>query len=762
LARATRQIRDRLTRPDALRSPACAELRRTLEDYVHDLDARQPTLPPFSAYELGVDGERCLNLDPTTVALAHFLTIRADGLNELFIAAATTREAALQWLDSADFIEVEGHKLAVVAVPRAAPVTIRARAQNLVLPIHWHGIVTHDATVWDNPLELGCLSITARLDQDSVLLVDGSPLLAGPLTATRTISLPNGAHELVALECVGEGERRVCRNRYRETLTSRGSGGVCEELRLDLERADTVALLGVTATASCDDSSIWDGDVRAHATRYLKESEPRTHLAFKDLQAYASLTGALGQLKSQLNPDAGGAVGAQTGADSLDLLGTAAKEAWRQGIDTLVTFDVRCIPARGDRPESTALRARAVSVAEVFRRRQDDLEGLDLDRFIREEAVGFTGPAQVGSATERVLDRLFSIAYLRVVEPRTAWTYRERARLKVATYRPGHARKDDDTARDRPIVEMRRLGDERDEPAICKALERGTYRSGPSAAELREAFEAAPKRPTPHVKIESSDDPIDFEGNTDARVHLVELRAPRTGVYLARARWQEATGRPEVDAVCLTFRANATELWGDVTITGNVFHYPTISGGADVLLVRPRLGFTWYAPRAWTGFGVHGGYSYTYTALANGVPSWIDLNANQMGSADKVSWIRHGLFLGPHIEFRSRRTWVPVDLRARLSPDLGVSIINVADVPVEFTSLRGGASALDKDTNVRVNVDLTLDLLLSYAIGRVTMMHGVQLGLTGLQDLITDATRVSAINGGGLYIGLTLGVGGGK
>ncbi|MGB1275070.1 MAG: hypothetical protein ACPG77_04915, partial [Nannocystaceae bacterium] len=563
----------------------CHNLWLDMRDYFTDIAEGKTPAPPFASYSFG-SNDRCLGLRDTDIGQVHLLTVRADDLDSLFVSAGTTTHAHLRWLNQGDFIEFEGHRVAVIAVPRGAPVTLRGQAKNQELPTVWHGIVTHDQTVWNKPFSFGCVSISARVGPKVTLLLDGHPIVSEASITQRIVNVSPGDHEVSAIECYDTNEGQSCRVRFRETTRQSvrtTTRNLCEDIRLDLKQQDTVSLLGVTTQASCGGSTVWPGDIEDGTTLALRQREAATGRVFKDLAAYATLTGALGSLKSQLNPDEGKVAGATTGADGLELLGTAAKEAWRQGIDSLVSLDLRCINKESGETQYS-LGAKLVSVRDVFQRQRGDLEGINLDHFIRQETVSFDNETQLKNTINRVIDRLFGIAHVRFLNNSRQVSYRSTVDIRVASYggikdkqptggsKSVHLREEYEAVQ--PIVEARRIANGYDNrtPRICRELENSNFFDKEMSDRIDKIYSEAKRIPRVKIKLKPSDEVLDFSQRDSVKVYRVNVRAPRPLTYLLVARWPK--GHPLAgqiaDATCTALSVEDTEFWGDIGITGGV------------------------------------------------------------------------------------------------------------------------------------------------------------------------------------------------
>ena len=753
--------------------PGCKPLAAAVDAYAADRDAREPTTAPFAGAYLE-DG-RCVAVDAAALADLNILTVPADDADALFVAASAGDRVVLQWFGPEDVVVHRGRRLFVVAVPGWSTVTVRATPRDAAAAATWHNFVIQDATLWDRAPAAGCLRLSVDLDADTTLLLDGRVLTRGKPLAHRTVGVIDGAHELVALRCAARG---ACAVRFREVLPASdrtGTQNLCQDLALDLHQPSSVAVLRVTAAPGCDAALAWRA--AGLAADYLRRSETATGRVFRDLASYATLTEALGAMRTSLNPGAGATVGAQTGADSLEVVATVAKEAWRQGIDELISLELRCTP--GDAAD-LALQGSALSVRDVFNRAQGEVAGLDIKQILRVQSLDFRGAAQLESTVAGVLDQLLGRSYLRIREGAGVFAYRQRARVELAAY--GHSEEVG-----RPELSAYHIAEpHHGAPRVCQALDRDDRR--PALSFVEEHTRNVSRRERIRVPLgDELDILVDGLEETREVVRTVagdqaagmiprvtvdkrlrpaaatriegSFRARRPGTYLVVARRRRADGTTAIaDATCVRFDVPAHELWASVVFAPDLTtRTPIRSWGARHL--RVQIGHTWYRPRDWLGLGVAGGYTYTRYVSSAGLPSWQDFQIDAATGRSELDWHRHAIVIGPLVEVRSRRATLPVEFRARLAAALGVAIIDVSDLlgfPDFATPAQFGTSKL----RVAPTADLTLELGFGYDAGPLAVAHVISLGAVALNDMRSGRTSVTAIGGAGLFAGLGLILGG--
>lgn len=737
-------LRAALVERGRLSTPVCKDMRQSLRDYLADRSAGETPLPPFAASTLA--GDRCLGLDAAALAEAHFLTIPAEQVTGLMVAAGTAERVVLQWFGADEALEIDGQRLFVVAVPRWSVVTVQASRKDAGAAATWHGFVTRDATIWDRQPDAGCLRVSVAIDPDSTLLLDGQPVTRGVSLARRTLGVVAGEHEFVAVRC----NERGCAVRFRETIgeaARTSTRNLCEDIEIDLKQSGSIAVLGTSTTPGCDQAIGWQ--VGLLASDYLRRAEPATGKQFRDLKAYASLTDSLAALKTSLNPGAGQTVGARGGADSLDVLGTVAKEAWRQGIDDLVSFELRC---NAD-SDAYTLAGSMINVRDVFTRERG-LQGLDLQDLLRVESVRVRGAVQLESAVSGVLDRLLGREFIRFREGPPDLLYRQRARLELLAYSREIPHRGG-----LPEVSAYLLNESvRGGPVVCQGLVR-RFKEGALGSVAALLREPGRRRPV-SVSVSRSDEQVD--ASSHAINASAAFRAPRPGTYLVVARWPGAglTGRV-VDATCVHFAVPDTELWGSVMYSPNL---TTLNGVREYQTshLRVHFGKTWYRPVPWLGFGIFGAYTFTNLVDRDGQPTWQDLHADQSLSRERFQWFRHGVMLGPLLELRSRRATVPVEVRGRLSTGLGVAVVDVNRIDAQFADFRTPERLNSNDLRVAPVLDVILEVGVGYHAGPVSIAHTLMAGALSVNDMLTAGDAGTALNGSSLVLGLGLVLGGGS
>lgn len=722
----------------------CGWVREAFDAYAADLAGGAVPSPPIAGYALSEEG--CLGLDPQWVGEAHFLTIAAEGASGLTVVAGTAERAVVQWFSPADAIVHEGRRIFVVAVPRMSVVTVEAQHAS-GLAARWHGFVARDLTVSDQAPAASCLRLSIDLDADTTLLLDGHPVTQGTSLKRQTFGVLGEGHELVGLRC-GEGR---CTESFREALAGAAGGRkVCEDIKLDLHRRSSVAVLGATPAPGCDRGLAYKVGVQAED--YLRASAAATGREFRDLKAVASATEALASLKESLNPEEGRTVGAATGADSMALLGTVAKEAWRQGIDSLLSFELRC-EASGGQAGYRVVGSR-LAVRDLLDRQRGEVAGLDLQRMVMVESLHVGHAAQISTAVAGVIDRLFALDYVRllVAEPRVA--YRRGAEVEVSVYGKALGASAIDPA---PIVEATLIGDVGARPPICNLLARAER----GAAERQQAQALLQgregRRYRGSVEMRRGDAGED-EANPRSAVHVAAVRPGPPGVYLVTARWE---GAPVLaDAACITFEIKRSEVWGSVGLALDATTRAALND-YQWLHLRVMVGRTFYRWRPWFGLGVAGGYTLGRYLSREGLPTWQDVTVDPEGSDQPFEWTRHAVLVGPMLELRTRKATFPVELRGRVSVVGGLAIVGVGRLPQQFKSFVTRDPLNNPNVRFRPTFDVLLELAVTWAAGPVVFGQGLFFGAVGVNDMVSAKHAATAVNGGGLVFGLSMTIGGG-
>ncbi|HFE45488.1 MAG TPA: hypothetical protein ENJ18_08340 [Nannocystis exedens] len=721
--------------------------------------------------ELPFDSDflRCLGIDERQSEGTRLLTIRTDGLESLVLSFGDTRSTMTRYFGRDDMLVLGKHRFVIAAVPQGTPVALLGEHRGQEIPLHWHSVVGRNQAIWMTPVRQACINLNVRLAENDRLFIDGHEVLGlanssgglmidQPMILSR--DLPQAAvpdHEISVLTCDAE---RACDIRYLSTIpgtTDRPQPRlICEPFRLDLRprKRQQVAIIR-TNRETCKNSPLWADDLRDRVRYFLTTDERhRSQRELADVHAYAEISSALASLEGEIQDSAGKANGPDRGTDTSEALGTVAKEAWRQGLDTLMTFSVLCQP-KPDAPDeyTYSLQGMVIGVDEIFGRGFYGDAGLDLDRFIQVETVAFETPALQDAAIATLLDRLFNVPSSRFLHNHSSTYYRERVQLRVGTVFPENEQKSPSL---RVIVKrLPRRGSimpsplaERGQwrPRICDRLTRMSRAEQQTMEDVAEILDSAPGKST-EVNLLLSREGVDDTVSPRSAVHARDLRLPLPGWYLV-AR-QDKDGDIS-DAICIDSHHNPREIWGQVTQAGG----PTIrtSTNVEALLTRVHVGYARYILPG-LGIGLRGGYQFVYYNLKQGVATWQDLEVN----SSAIKWQRHSLVLGPLLEGRTRFTRIPVEFRARISPFLDVGLVwtPAKDIPITLTEFRQGKII---DTFVDFDTGIDFDFIIGHEVGKVQMQYGLAISLMAIDDSAQATAGTAADNFAGVF-GITLGVG---
>ena len=456
----------------------------------------------------------------------------------------------------------------------------------------------------------------------------------------------------------------------------------------------------------------------------------------------------------------------KTSAAQTPTRGSAAQEAWRQGIDTLLSFAVQCTPreptAKGQARWGYSIRATSIHVSDLFARGYYSRDGLDLEDFIDVQSVGFGAVDQQDAAIGALLDRIFEVEIPRFVRPPVDTPYRKSQTIRVSRFFHITEEKDVDlslpdsmVARYRPLPRSqtrpegakptsRRLI----RPRACEELAHRGARSKETIKAVREAF-SEKSSGEQSVTLLRSRDQLDMSSDPGALVYEGELFVPRPGWYMVAVNGPDGTIQ---DAVCVNATAHTVDLWAEMVVSGGPLVYAPNGSRAQVYL-RPRLGATWYLRNHWLGFGFSLGYGYTAYEGSRG--DWTDLEVSQQ---EQLQWQRHALLLAPHVEARSRATVSPVEFRARLGVALNAGLVNISQVDPNLVEFR---LRNDDDIVLDVDTDINLDLGIGVPLGPVQAHLLGMASLSAVDDsLLRSATSVT--QDANLFIGFGLGISGGR
>jgi len=749
----------------------CSELRRSslIADFLEAAsNDSEPEELPFDS-----DFLRCLGIDAHLSEGTRLLTIRADGLDSLVVAFGNTRSTLTRYFARDEMLLLGKHRFVIAAVPEGTPVTIIGNHRGQEVPLQWRAVVGRNQAVWMVPVRQACVSFNVRLGDDERLFVDGQEVPALAEKGGRAIDqpmilsrdLPQAVvpdHEIAVLSCT---EEQSCAIRYLSKIpaaTQRPEPRhLCEPFRLDLRprKQQQVAVIRTSRGATCDQSPLWADDLRDRIRYFLTtDARHRGKRELADVYAYAEISGALASLEGDISQGPGAAKGPDRGVDTSEALGTVAKEAWRQGLDMLMTFEVQCLP-KPDQPDeyTYSLQGTMIGVDEIFGRGFYGDQGLDLDRYIKIESISFDSPSLQDAALAALLDRLFSVPSSRFLHDQISTNYREPAQLRVGTMFPGG----DETVTPEALRVLfkrmpRRRGIDRSpladrgtwRPEICDRLTRVSRSGDETMKEVAITLDELPGK-TGELNMLLSREGTDHSVSRQSGIHSRDLTPRLPGWYLV-ARQDE--GGAVSDAICVDATYSSREIWGELMVAGG----PTVltSTEVDTFLTRARVGYAYY-PFSWLGVGVRGGYQNARYTLSEGVASWQDLDV----VSPSISWQRHALTVGPLLEARTRFSRLPMEFRARFSPYLDLGLVSVPheNVPVSLSEFR---TTTVSDTFFDIDVGVDLDLIIGYALGPVQIQHGLMLGVMAVDDRFR-ATGVTAAENFAGVLGFSLGVGGG-
>ncbi|MEM7153369.1 MAG: hypothetical protein AAF799_11045 [Myxococcota bacterium] len=776
--------------PKFARGERCPELRNS-EDLAEFLDAvgadEEPEELPFTSRFAS-----CVGVPLKAMEGTRLLTIRADGLVDVTVVMGTRDFVHARRFRREEAVQLGGHRFLIVAVPEASPVAVFANHENQELPLAWRGLMGRNSVIWAAPPRRSCLDMSVHMNAGTHLFIDGVRVDGGPPadvcdtpkgghgpdpTVDRTVAITldrrgSGVpdHEVAALVC--ENDRPVVRHLSGVAATAPSEqlrpAGECDTLRLDLSTPDQqrVAVLGVSKLPGCETSPMWATDVQERA-RHILERDPahRGERDYANFSAYAEASEALASLETQMGGRS--EADSERGADTNALLGSAAQEAWRQGIDTLLSFAVQCTPGEPSGKDqgrwAYSIRATSIHVSDLFARGYYSRDGLDLEDFIDVQSVGFGGVDQQDAALGALLDRIFEVQSPRIVRPPVDTHYRRSQPIRVSRVFEAPEEKDVDlstpdsiVARFRPIArdrwtwnEVRRGARREVRPRACEELAHRGARSKEAIDAVRETF-AEPSNKENTLTLMRSRDRLDISSDPGALVYEGELFPPRPGWYMVVVGDTDEEGVE--DAVCVNATAHNLDLWGEMIISGGPLAYAP-NGSRALLYLRPRLGATWYLPNHWLGFGFSLGYGRTIYSGTRG--DWVDLDVSQQ---ENLQWIRNALLLAPHVEARSRATKLPVELRARLGVAINSGLVDISRVDPALVEFRLGN---DEDIVLDLDTDVNLDLGIGVPLGPVMLNIMGVASLSAVDDsLLRSATSVT--QDANVYVGFGLGISGGR
>lgn len=789
----------------------CGELRRSeeLTTFLASVGADEPPEgpPPFASRFA-----TCLGVPARAMEGTRLLTIRADGLVEATVVVGTRDFVHARRFSRDEALRLDNHRFFVVAVPEASPVLVHGIHENQALPVMWRGVVSRNEVVWAVPPRRSCLDLSVRMDAGTHLYLDGvridggaetdvcteateaaeadakpnqaaatKPAAAKQIAVDQTLSITldqRGSglpeHEIVALTCARKGTDDAWRPvvRHASTLPATAApeqlrpANVCEPLRLDLGTPDKkrVAVLGVTKLPGCEATPMWASDLQERVRHVLsRDTAHAQKRAYANFSAYAEASEALSSLESRIGRPAADAKDGQGSGDTDQLIGSAAREAWRQGIDTLLSLAVQCTPRgqtkSGEPQWSYSIRATSIHVSELFARGYHGRDGLDLEDFIAVDGVSFDAADQQDASIGTLLDRVFEVQTPRFARPLAFAPYRQLQTLRVSRYYSTGA---DGSSSVPEVIELRYkpfdepgrhpfrdLGARHqgfdDRPRACEGLvHRGVRPPDPMKAAYPRL--RAKERT---LELQRSHDDVDTSSGS-AAVYEGKLMPPRPGWYLVTV---DGDGNGELDdAVCIDATSRPLEIWADLAASGGPLAFAK-NGSRAMLYLRPRIGWTRYLRGGWLGGGLSFGYGFT--GYAGTRADWTDLD---VAVDARQKWRRHALLVSPYVEARSRATVLPMEFRARLGPAVDGALVDLRRVDDDLVDFRAGH---EDDAILDFDLDLNLDLSVGGPIGPVHLEVLAMLAYVGVDDsFVRSATTV--VQDSGFYLGFGFMISGGR
>lgn len=733
----------------------------------------------------------CLGVPTPAMEGTRLLTIRADGLLDVTVIVGTRDFVHARRFERDEALHLDSHRFFVVAVPEASPVVVLGTHENQALPVIWRGVVARNELVWAVPPRRSCLDLSVRMDMGTHLYLDGVRIDGGPQGDVCNVETPTAKeptvavdqtlsitldlrgsglpeHEIVALTCDRKGKRPVVRHASSLPATAPAEqlrpANVCEPLRLDLgtPTRQRVAVLGVTKLPGCEVTPMWASDLQERVRHVLsRDVAHRDVRDYANFSAYAEASEALSSLESRIgrrDQNDG------EGSDTDQLIGSAAREAWRQGIDTLLSLAVQCTPrsqSKSGEPQwSYSIRATSIHVSELFARGYHGRDGLDLEDFIAVDSVAFDAAEQQDASIGTLLDRVFEVETPRFGRPLPFAPYRELQTLRVSRYydSPGgstaaravpeaivlHYKPFDEPGRHLFRGLRTRQGFD-DRPRPCEGL---VHRGARPPDAMKKAYPELPGKERT-VELQRSHDDVDTSSG-GAAVYEGKLSPPRPGWYLVMV---DADDDDELDdAVCIDATARSLELWGDFAASGGPLAFAK-NGSRTLFYLRPRIGWTRYLRGGWLGGGVSLGYGFSQYVGTRA--DWTDLDVTMEG---RQRWRRHAMLVSPYIEARSRATVIPMEFRARFGPALDSGLVDTRRVQDDLVDFRAG---FEDDAILDFDLDLNLDLSVGGAVGPMQVDVLAMLTYVGVDDSFARAAT-TVIQDANFYLGFGFMLSGGR
>jgi hypothetical protein len=750
----------------------CAPLRRSLDQFVKDIDAGRQPAPPITAAQASASRGDCAD-GQIAARNQVFLTIpaRPNQTVALLVLGPTFRMiselphfsgvAAGRWTLFFAAVPVDARVLVIVR-PEGSPASAGAvPAVPYVQPLSAH----EDNYV--TPEKPSCLDLS-RLSTDpgATLFVNGTAI--PPDTDTVELLQPGSGATVQVFEAgpPGSGQRKQVFTR--ELAAARMAGALsCTLVEGDATASSKKMVLVAVTTGgtSCAEEGVDPQKIRAQIEDLLPESRYETRGAnvtdvLKTVSEVQSILTSLG---------AGGTAG-QPAEPAADPTADVARGLRDVGFSVALTVDVRCIRPAGGDVQFTVVGQR-IDLDALTRAARQESRKQRMDSMSR--VLTSQIETQIGAQTLRGLllatvGRLFRLPYLRLTNGSTADWQRADVRLNIEALIPGQPK---ETRRAemqaRKIVEAAErveCGNVNDLNAVRTAgAAKAPVEDKPHWTEGHDVALAASHFPGPAAADAGDPEAAPMAGTA----FTLPFFPVEPGQYAIRIRLLDGAEKPVSELnVCATIEEAAYVLWSELDHFENVARigrlWPGVSMTTSYLLVgAQRHTSETYSLGAMVGFG----YSFYQ---ASGPPDWSGvahaaqagdpaarLGAvmfNQDGSLP-LSWTRVSIAGALQFErrmlrladlvpdyFRLAGWWRGLIQRSPLRASaFYLSLMPLIDLGWYTTGgIPGGLGELKGSTAYPFDVDGSLILGLAYKVGLTDhqlLSVGAQVGWLGFDDL---------------------------
>lgn len=665
-------------------SSACRDLTKRMDEYV-TADEGETIAPPLTHRFLAAEAAGCLGPSTKDLSGSRILTARVSAETVVSVLVSSHASISLLRLDQSDFVVWRGQYVLFLPVPENSAVSMSADVPSLEFPRTWHGIATHDKSLWNGADRLSCISLSSSMDPETVLLLDGTEIeyTASAQKFERNILVPEDDHELVAMRCKAGSECSILTTRRISNGALTGVDSVCRGIKLDAQANKDVGVIMLPLTSTCPSEATGERDPHARLMVYAREWLSRNGMNSVDLTSLAHYQAYLKDLDQQLSkPDEAKEVSESHALHAGRALFAFGAQLWDQGLESLMFMQLAC---SSERSKPYEVRASLVSLASFQDSRNDILVSPD-GLAVRDAIVVIENTRESRAAVHLALAKLFARSYHTLLGA-TSWRHGWDRQEGVITALYNDPERDRDASRALLMVSHR----------ARNATECGRMKG------LR-IDEATRSR----VQVLANEQDV-MAGEGRLRVPLRKITPGAHSIVLGSL---ESDGRIDVKSEICVASEPVPETWVQLTPAVGLPYDHRDERTAGLMAI---IGHAWALRRRRClapfkvgcalplGLGVAGGYLLE-ASRALRPPGWLDLAASTQGKP--LSWQKHSAILYPFVEFRMRRP--RADWVSRVGPIFSVGRADTRGIPASYTEFRSYDPRVDFDVGVMLQTGASI------------------------------------------------------